>query len=115
MEVHLASRIRRSSSLLALGSLALGAGTARAVNIHRAIVTRVAPVYPELARRMHIGGRVVLLVSVDANGNVSSTKVESGHALLAPAAEEAVKRWHFAPNPEPTVSEIDVNFDMDGQ
>ena len=64
---------------------------------------------------MHIGGRVVLLVSVDANGNVSSTKVESGHALLAPAAEEAVKRWHFAPNPEPTVSEIDVNFDMDSQ
>jgi len=115
MEVPLAKRIRKSSTLLALGSLALTAGTAHAVNVHRAIVSRVAPVYPELARRMHIGGRVVLLVSVDANGNVSSTKVESGHALLAPAAEEAVKRWHFAPNPEPTVSEIDVNFDMDGQ
>jgi len=115
MEVPLAKRIRKSSTLLALGSLALTASTAHAVNVHRAIVSRVAPVYPELARRMHIGGRVVLLVSVDANGNVSSTKVESGHALLAPAAEEAVKRWHFAPNPEPTVSEIDVNFDMDGQ
>ncbi|HEU5342261.1 energy transducer TonB [Edaphobacter sp.] len=111
----MAKRIRKSSTLLALGSLALGAGTAHAVNVRRAVVSRVAPVYPELARRMHIGGRVVLLVSVDANGNVSSTKVESGHALLAPAAEEAVKRWHFAPNPEPTVSEIDVNFDMDSQ
>ena len=115
MEVPLAKRIRKSSTLLALGSLALTAGTAHAVNVHRAIVSRVAPVYPELARRMHIGGRVVLLVSVDANGNVSNTKVESGHALLAPAAEDAVKRWHFAPNPEPTVSEIDVNFDMDSQ
>jgi TonB family protein len=116
MEVHLATRIRRSTSLLALGSLALGAGTAHAVvNVHRAVVSRVAPVYPELARRMHVGGRVVLLVSIDANGTVSSTKVESGHALLAPAAQDAVKRWRFAPNPEPSESEIDVNFDLDGQ
>ncbi len=91
------------------------AGTAHAVNVHRAIVSRVAPVYPELARRMHVGGKVVLLVSVDANGTVSNTKVESGHALLAPAAEDAVKRWHFAPAPAPTESEIDVNFDIDGQ
>lgn len=115
MEVHLATRIPKSSALLALGSLALGAGTAHAVNVHRAIVTRVSPVYPELARRMHIGGRVVLLVSVDANGAVSSTKVESGHALLAPAAQAAVKRWRFVPSTEPTESEIDVNFDLDGQ
>lgn len=117
MEVPLARRIRQSSALVALGSLAvcLGAGAARAATIHRAIVSRVAPVYPELARRMHIGGRVVLLVAVDANGKVSSTKVESGHALLVNAAEDAVKRWHFAPNPGPTVSEVDVNFDMDNR
>ena len=95
--------------------MALGAGTAYAVNVHRTIVSRVAPVYPELARRMHVGGKVVLLVSVDASGNVSNTKVESGHALLAPAAQDAVKRWHFAPAPEATQSEIDVNFDIDGQ
>lgn len=95
--------------------MALGAGTAHAALVHRAVVTRVAPVYPELARRMHVGGKVVLLVSVDANGNVSNTKVESGHALLAPAAQNAVKRWHFAPAPGATQSEIDVNFDIDGQ
>ena len=96
--------------------MALGAGVAHAAPIvHRAVVSRVAPVYPELARRMHVGGKVVLMVSVDANGSVSNTKVESGHALLAPAAQDAVKRWHFAPAPEATQSEIDVNFDIDGQ
>lgn len=95
--------------------MVLGAGVAHAAPVRRAIVSRVSPVYPELARRMHVGGKVVLLVSVDANGNVSNTKVESGHALLAPAAQDAVRRWHFAPAPEPTESEIDVNFDIDGQ
>ncbi len=32
---------------------------------------------------------------------VSDTKVESGHALLAPAAQDAVSRWRFAPSSEP--------------
>jgi TonB family protein len=63
---------------------------------------------------MHVSGKVVLLVSVDADGKVSATKVESGHALLAPAAQDAVSHWRFAPNPEPSESEIEVNF-TDGQ
>jgi TonB family protein len=63
---------------------------------------------------MHVSGKVVLLVSVDAEGKVSSTKVESGHALLAPAAQEAVSRWRFAPNSEASETEIEVNF-TDGQ
>jgi TonB family protein len=111
----LAIRLRTSRPLLVLGSLTLCVGSAFAVNIHRAIVSRVSPVYPELAKRMHVGGTVVLLVSIDADGSVSGTKVESGHALLAPAAQDAVKRWRFAPNPEPSESQIDVNFSIDGQ
>jgi TonB family protein len=63
---------------------------------------------------MHVSGKVVLLVSVDAEGKVSSTKVESGHALLAPAAQDAVSHWRFAPNPEASETEIEVNF-TDGQ
>ena len=111
----MAIRIRTSRPLLVLGSLALCVGSASAVPVHRAVVSRVSPVYPELARRIHVSGKVVLLVDVQPNGNVASTKVESGHALLAPAAQDAVRRWHFAPAPAPTESEIDVNFDIDGQ
>lgn len=111
----MAIRIRTSRPLLLLGSLALCIGSASAVPVHRAIVSRVAPVYPELARRMHVGGTVVLLVSVEANGTVASTKVESGHPLLAPAAQDAVKRWRFAPDAAASQTEIDVNFDMGGQ
>jgi TonB family protein len=64
---------------------------------------------------MHVGGKVVLLVSIKADGTVSSTKVESGHALLAPAAQDAVTHWRFAPNSDATESEIEVNFNIDGQ
>ncbi len=103
---------RSVRSLLLTGSLFLCVGTALAGNVHRAVVTRVPPVYPELAHRMHVGGKVVLLVQIQADGTVSDTKVESGHALLTSAAQDAVKRWRFAPNPEPSESEVEVNFNV---
>jgi TonB family protein len=59
---------------------------------------------------MHVSGKVVLLVSVQADGKVTATKVESGHALLAPAAQDAVSRWRFAPNADPCETEVEVNF-----
>ena len=110
MEVNLAIQLRSSRSLLRAGGLFLCAGAAFAAPTQRAIVSRVAPAYPELARRMHVSGKVVLLVTIQADGKVSATKVESGHALLAPAAQDAVSRWRFAPGPEASESEVDVNF-----
>jgi TonB family protein len=112
MEVPLAISLRSSRLLLLVGGLATCAGTAFAADIHRAIVSRVSPTYPELARRMHVGGKVMLLVTIQPDGTVSSTKVESGHALLAPAAQEAVSHWRFAPNPDVSESEIEVNFNV---
>jgi TonB family protein len=100
-------------SLLLTGSLFLSVGAAFAGNVHRAVVTRTAPVYPELAHRMHVEGKVVLLVTVQPDGTVSDTKVQSGHALLGPAAQEAVRKWHFAPAPETSESEIEVNFTLE--
>ena len=113
MEVSLASLLRSSRPLLLAGGLALCAGATLAAT-PRAIVSRVSPAYPELARRMHVSGKVVLLVTIQPDGRVSATKVESGHALLAPAAQDAVSRWRFAPGPEASESEVDVNF-ADGQ
>ena len=89
--------------------------SAFAAPTHRAIVSRVSPAYPELARRMHVSGKVILLVTIDADGKVSATKVESGHALLVTAAQEAVSHWRFAPTTEASESEIEINFTADGQ
>jgi TonB family protein len=115
MEVSLASLLRSCRRVLIAGALGLCAAATLAASTPRTIVSRVSPAYPELARRMHVSGKVVLLVTVQPDGKVSGTKVESGHALLAPAAQDAVSRWRFAPGPEASESEVDVNFNTDAQ
>jgi len=76
----------------------------------RRVVSKAAPVYPELARRMHVSGTVVMHVTVQPDGSVSDARVESGHALLAAAAEQAVRKWRFEPGPDATGMTVDVNF-----
>ena len=111
----MALSFRSFRSLLLLGALSLFVSSAFAGSVHRAVVSRVPPTYPELARRMHVGGTVVLLVTVQPSGAVSKTKVESGHPLLTAAAEDAVRRWHFEPGPDAFESQVAVNFKTDGQ
>jgi TonB family protein len=57
--------------------------------------TKVAPVYPELARRMNITGTVKVLVVVTPNGTLKDTKVVGGNPLLVNAAMDALKKWKF--------------------
>jgi TonB family protein len=101
--------------LLAGGLISCAHPAFAASTVHRAVVSRIPPAYPELARRMHLTGKVVLLVTVQPDGKVSATKVESGHALLVPAAQDAVSRWRFSPNPEASELEVEVNFSPDSQ
>lgn len=105
------SRSRHLARSLSLGVFALSAVSALAAGgTRRAILTRVAPTYPELARRMHITGTVVVHLTIQPDGSVSDAKVESGHALLGPAAQEAVKRWKFEPGSDTSDMTVDVNF-----
>jgi TonB family protein len=82
------------------------------VEAHRAIVTRVSPVYPELAKRMGVSGSVTIRVTVLPNGTVSETRIEAGHPLLRPAAEEAVRRWRFAADPNSSDCIVSVAFEL---
>jgi TonB family protein len=58
------------------------------------LVTKVAPVYPALAR---IQGTVILRVVINKSGDVENIQLVSGHPMLAPAAIEAVKQWKYNP------------------
>ncbi len=78
----------------------------------RKVQKRVPPVYPELARRMHLGGVVRILVTVAADGSVTDVKTISGNKMLALAAEEAVKKWKFVAGDSQSTVNIDVNFDL---
>ena len=76
----------------------------------RAIKSRVTPVYPELAKRMHITGEVKLEATVDAQGKVKDVKAISGNHMLEVAAEDAVRQWKFAPGDGDSVVPVTVNF-----
>jgi TonB family protein len=78
----------------------------------RAVKTRVAPIYPEIARRMRIFGAVSIEATVAPDGTVSSAKAISGNKILAPAAEDAVRKWKFAAASGTAKVVVEVNFAM---
>jgi len=68
-----------------------------------------------LAKQMRVQGAVVLQALIDRAGDIEELHVVSGPAILASAAQEAVKQWHFKPyyqqgQPVETEARITVNF-----
>jgi TonB family protein len=78
----------------------------------RAVKQRVAPVYPEVAKRLRVTGMVKLEVTVDAGGKVKDVKTISGNHMLSTAAEEAVSKWKFAAGPSESIEDLDINFEL---
>jgi TonB family protein len=77
----------------------------------RKVKTKVAPTYPELARRLNISGVVKVEVMVAPNGSVKNTKLVGGHPLLAAAALEALKKWRYEAGPQETTGIVEFHFD----
>jgi len=97
--------------IAALASIVAFALPARAGD-DRAVKSRVAPVYPEIARRMRIAGEVRLEATVDAQGKVKDVKPVSGNHMLEVAAEDAVRQWKFAPGDGDAVVSVSVSFSL---
>ena len=102
---------------LAVGLLLIGGWIATSAplawgqaEINRKAKVKVAPVYPELARRMSLTGVVKILVTVSANGSVKDAKLVGGHPLLANAALDAVKRWRYEAGPEESTGIVQFRF-----
>jgi TonB family protein len=77
----------------------------------RKVVNRVVPAYPELARTMNLKGVVRVEALVAANGTVKSLEARGGHPVLVQAAENAVRKWKWAPSVHETKEPIEVRFD----
>jgi protein TonB len=81
-----------------------------------AIVTSpVKPSYPLLARQMKVQGSVILQALIGKDGIIQNLRVVSGPHILASAAQDAVRQWHFKPHLEgteavETQAKITVNF-----
>ena len=58
---------------------------------------RVQPEYPEMARRAHIEGVVVLQAVIGTDGRVESVRSLASVPLLEEAAVKAVRQWRYLP------------------
>jgi outer membrane biosynthesis protein TonB len=76
----------------------------------RRIISKIAPTYPELARRMHLQGAVKLEVGVKSDRAVKSTRAPGGNPVLVQAAADAVSKWKFELSQGETVEIAQLTF-----
>jgi TonB family protein len=102
-----------TGSLVVLPLRAFAQDAAPEVVAKRKVKTKVAPDYPDLAKRMNVTGHVKIEVTISAEGKITNTKIVGGNPILVNSSIEALKKWHFEPGPKQT-SEI-IEFEFNGQ
>jgi protein TonB len=61
------------------------------------VITKVNPVYPEMAREANVDGTVMIQALVGKDGKVHDVRVVKSIPLLDKAADDAVRQWIFKP------------------
>ena len=107
--------VRKLAAIIVVAVLSLSQSFAQnapaSPNSDRRVIARVAPSYPDLARKMHLQGTVRIEAVVRANGVVKSARVLGGNPVLVDAASDAVKRWKFEPGPNETTQVVQLTFE----
>lgn len=93
---------------LFLAALVVAASPAQESSRH--VISRAAPEYPELAKKMHLSGKVKIEVEVNAAGSVTAAKMVGGNPVFETAAISAVKQWKFEPSQAASKGVITVEF-----
>ena len=96
---------------LGLAGMAVWPAGAQEADIARKVTKRVTPVYPAFALQARLAGTVRLLLVVSPDGTVKSLKTLGGNAVLASAAEIAMKQWKFEVGKNETNESVAFKFD----
>ena len=103
-------QLRNVLALFLLFSYSFGpAATAQSPQSVRKILRKLQPEYPEIARKMNLGGTVKVVAVVAADGDVKAVEPKGGSPILLKAAEDAVAKWKFASGGE-SREVIEVHF-----
>lgn len=102
-----------SSGLAGGSSIGSGSGGGGRGFTPPRFLLRYKPPYPEAARAKRLEGTVLLLVSVDASGRVTTVNLvgSSGFTVLDRTALDAVRSWRFDParqNGAPIAAQVEV-------
>jgi TonB family protein len=77
------------------------------------LLNRVYPKIPQDALARRLGGKVVIRVELDRDGNIQEAKVIEGDPILSQAAMDAVKQWRFEPTRlDGDLVEVEVDVEM---
>jgi TonB family protein len=63
----------------------------------KAVVKKVEPEYPAMARQIRLSGQVQVDVVIAETGAVEKVSVLKGNVLLSNSAVSALKKWKFTP------------------
>jgi TonB family protein len=107
--------MRKTAILITLAFFTLAMGleaqsNAQSAMSERKVTSRVAPFYPELAKRMRLQGVVKLEAVVRSNGTVKSARALGGNPVLVQPAVDAVYKWKFEPAPDETTEIVQLTF-----
>jgi len=78
-------------------SVGTGPGVHDFTTVGLAVLRQVDPVYPEFARKARIQGPVVLMMTVDEQGQPTQVQVLEGHPVFHESARMAARQWRFEP------------------
>ncbi len=74
------------------------------------ILKKVLPTYPEVLKRMGVGGVVRVKVTIGADGSVKDVEARGGNAIFADAVAGAVRNWKYAAGERQRTAEVTVTF-----
>jgi TonB family protein len=77
----------------------------------RSTIAKIEPVYPALARKNGIVGRVKLRVVVAPDGRATSVEAVGGNPVFVESAVDSVKKWKWVPASQETTEVVEVNFE----
>lgn len=112
---ELIMRMRYALILVLMFSYSLGpagwAQSQQATNeTARKLLRKVEPRYPEVARKMNLGGTVKLVAIVAPDGKVTKVEPMGGSPILVEAAQSAITQWKFAPAGGESKETVELHF-----
>lgn len=101
--------MRLTKSLCAAILLCTLAASASGQEARKAI-SKPAPRYPEIAKRLNLAGTVKVEITIGPDGKIKNTNVIGGHPLLINATLDALKEWKYEPAKTETLETLTFDF-----
>ena len=82
-----------------------------------AVVSKVQPEYPPMAKQLRVEGTVELEVLISETGAVAKVRIVSGNAILTASSADCVRKWKFKPfiaegKPIQVLAPITLNYKL---